>query len=79
MSVRFCVKAENIQALHDRPGAVAELSDQETQELISRAHRAECEETRVYLKAVRATLIALGYDEEWVNGRAREIFDAFVK
>lgn len=71
---------QDIQALHDRLRDVAELSDQEARELISRAHRAECEENpRVYLKAIRATLIALGYDEEWVNGRAREIFEDFVK
>lgn len=56
------------------------MTDAEARELIARAHRAECEEDpRVYLKAVRATLIALDYDPEWVNGRGREIFEAFVK
>lgn len=55
------------------------MTDQEALELISRAHRAECDDDpRIYLKAVRATLIALEYDEEWVNGRAREIFEEFV-
>ena len=56
------------------------MTDQEARELIARAHRAECDEDpRIFLKAVRATLIALGYDEEWVNGRGREIFEAFVE
>lgn len=56
------------------------MTDAEARELISRAHRAECEEDpRIFLKAVRATLIALDYDPEWVNGRGREIFEDFVK
>lgn len=56
------------------------MTDEEARYLIARAHRAECEENpRVYLKAIRATLIALGYDPDWVNGRGREIFEAFVK
>lgn len=56
------------------------MTDQEALDLIARAHRAECEDDpRIFLKAVRATLIALGYDAEWVNGRAREIFENFVK
>lgn len=60
--------------------ALKTMTDAEARELISRAHRAECEEDpRIFLKGVRATLIALGYDEEWVNGRAREIFEDFVK
>ena len=71
---------QDIQALHDRLRDVKELSDQDAQELIARAHRAECEENpRVFLKAIRATLIALGYDEELVNGRGREIFEKFVE
>ena len=60
--------------------ALKTMTDAKARELISRAHRAECEEDpRIFLKGVRATLIALGYDEEWVNGRAREIFEDFVK
>jgi hypothetical protein len=56
------------------------MTDAEARELIARAHRAECEvEPRIYLKAVRATLIALDYDPEWVNVRGREIFEDFVK
>lgn len=56
------------------------MTDQEALDLISRAHRAECDEDpRVFLKGVRATLIALGYDEEWVDGRFREIIEDFVK
>lgn len=56
------------------------MTDAEALELIARAHRAECEEDpRIFLKGVRATLIALGYDPEWVNGRGREIFEDFVK
>lgn len=56
------------------------MTDQEARELIARAHRAECEEDpKIYLKAVRATLIALGYDEDWVNGRFREIIEDFVE
>lgn len=56
------------------------MTDAEARELIARAHRAECEEDpRIFLKGVRATLIALGYDPEWVNGRGREIFEDFVK
>ena len=56
------------------------MTDQEARELISRAHRAECDEDpRIFLKAVRATLIALDYDEEWVNGRGREIFEKFIE
>lgn len=56
------------------------MTDAEARDLIARAHRAECDEDpRIFLKAVRATLIALGYDEEWVNGRGREIFEDFVK
>lgn len=56
------------------------MTDQEARELISRAHRAECDEDpRIFLKAVRATLTALGYDEEWVNGHFREIIEDFAK
>lgn len=60
--------------------ALKTMTDQEARELIAKAHRAECEENpRIYLKAIRATLIALGYDPDWVNGRGREIFEEFVK
>lgn len=60
--------------------ALKTMTDAEALELIARAHRAECEEDpRIFLKGVRATLIALGYDPEWVNGRGREIFEDFVK
>lgn len=29
-----------------------------------------------YLKAVRASLVALGYDEQWVNGEFRTLLEA---
>ena len=60
--------------------ALKTMTDQEARELIAKSHRAECEENpRIYLKAIRATLIALGYDPDWVNSRGREIFEEFVK
>ena len=60
--------------------ALKTMTDTEARELISRAHRAECEEDpRIFLKGVRATLIALGYDPEWVNGQGREVFEEFVE
>lgn len=50
------------------------LDDDEARRLIAGVRRAELYECpRSYMKAVRATLIALGYDEYWVNGRFREI------
>lgn len=56
------------------------MSDAEAMDLIDGISRAELRECpRSYFKAVRATLIALGYDEHWVNGRFREMMaEAYV-
>lgn len=52
------------------------LSSIESEALISDVDRAELyENPRVYLKAVRSTLIALGYNPEWVNGEFREALE----
>lgn len=40
------------------------------------AHRAECESyPRPYLKALRACLMALDYDPEWVEGSFRTYYE----
>lgn len=53
--------------------AVKVLSASESDALISAIGRAEMyEHPRAYLKAVRATLISLGYHAAWVNGRFRK-------
>lgn len=42
--------------------------------------RAEyAENPRVYTKAIRATLIALGYDERYVEGAFRDILEKYFK
>lgn len=78
--VRGCVQERFCPAKPETEDNMKTMTDQEALDLISRAHRAECDEDpRVFLKGVRATLIALGYDEEWANGRFREIIEDFVK
>ena len=56
------------------------LNDDEARRLIAGVRRVELYECpRSYMKAVRATLIALGYDEYWVNSKFREMMgDMYV-
>ena len=56
------------------------LNDDEAHRLIAGVRRVELYECpRSYMKAVRATLIALGYDEYWVNSKFREMMgDMYV-
>lgn len=35
------------------------------------------ENKRVFLKAVRVTLISLGYDESWVNDQFRDLLESY--
>lgn len=45
------------------------LPKSELKKFIWDMHRAETDENkRVYIKAIRSCLIALGYSEDWVNG-----------
>lgn len=54
-----------------------DLSDKELGRFIWDMHRAETDENkRVYIKAIRSCLIALGYSEEWVNG---EFYERLLK
>lgn len=49
------------------------LNHDNVQKFLKCAHRAECDMNPiVYCKAVRASLIALGFDYEWVDGEFRE-------
>lgn len=44
--------------------------------ILVRSDRAErYENPRVYMKAIRSTLIALGYDENYVNGPFRDYME----
>lgn len=56
------------------------LSKEEVINLLNTVGRSETvENPRVYLKAIRCTLISLGYDEEWVNGKFRNILEKSFK
>lgn len=50
------------------------LSEKDLRNFIRFTHRAECDrDSTVYIKAIRATLISLGYPEEFVNGELYEL------
>lgn len=54
------------------------LSPRETIQICTGVDRAELyQEPIVYLKAVRATLIALGYEKEQVNGSFRNLLESY--
>lgn len=54
------------------------LSPRETIQICTGVDRAELyQEPIVYLKAVRATLIALGYENEQVNGSFRNLLESY--
>lgn len=54
------------------------MSDDEARRFIADCSRAEWYECpRSYNKAIRVALIALGYDEDWVNEHFRELLDEF--
>lgn len=43
---------------------------------VNSLHRAEADENkRVYLKAVRVTLLSLGFDSDWVEGVFRDVLE----
>lgn len=45
-------------------------------EFLFSINRAEMKENpRVYMKAIRATLVALGYNEDYINGEFRDIME----
>lgn len=70
--IRFS-KRKNILpgALHFSNGGF--LNPDHVEQFLSCAHRAECDMNPVvYCKAIRATLIALGFDYQWVDGEFRE-------
>lgn len=49
-------------------------------EFLTSVMRAEYEENpRVYTKAIRSTLIALGYDENYINGEFRDRMEKYFK
>lgn len=49
--------------------AMVEQLDNTKEEFLFNVHRAEADDNpRIYLKAIRCTLIALGYPEDYVNG-----------
>lgn len=49
-------------------------------EFLNSVMRDEYEENpRVYTKAIRATLIALGYDERYINGEFRERMEQYFE
>lgn len=44
--------------------------------ILTRADRCErLENPRIYMKAIRSTLIAIGYDEDFVNGPFRDYME----
>lgn len=52
------------------------MDEAEMWRFINAAHRTECDANEwVYTKAIRASLIALGYDQDWVNGPFREALE----
>lgn len=54
------------------------MSDYEVFRFLNNVARSEWEEgRRAYNKAIRVTLISLGYDRFWVEGRFREMLDKF--
>lgn len=53
------------------------LDEAATKKLIAGVARAELDECpRSYLKAVRVTLLGLGYDPQWVEGDFRDALEA---
>jgi len=51
-----------------------DLSDEDLIKFIWETHRYETDENpHVYIKAIRSTLIALGYNEDFVNGKLYEM------
>lgn len=49
-------------------------------EFLNSVMRAEyLDNPRVYKKAIRATLIALGYDEDYINGEFRTRMEEYFK
>lgn len=54
------------------------MSREVAQGIIWACGRAEWSENpRCYKKGIRSLLIALGYDEDWVNGEFRQLLDDF--
>lgn len=55
---------------------IKKMSDQEAKVFIGKLSRLEFDERPVeYSKGVRVALIALGYDESWVNGDFRDMLE----
>lgn len=53
--------------------AMVSALDDSLDQFLSNVHRAEADEDpHIYLKAVRSTLIALGYPDDYVNGKFYE-------
>lgn len=53
--------------------SMVESLEENKSNFLSNVHRAEADDNpRIYLKAVRSTLIALGYPEDYVNGEFYE-------
>lgn len=56
--------------------AFYEMSDTAAEEYIYQLERAELHDNyRCFSIGVRCSLLALGYSEEWVNGKFRELMD----
>lgn len=52
------------------------MNFEELKDFINNISRAELEENPIiYLKAIRVSLIALGYDEDWVNTEFRDYLE----
>lgn len=52
------------------------MSPEESIQFINCCHRAETGNNPIlYTKAIRASLIALGYDESWVNDEFRTLIE----
>lgn len=52
------------------------LNEKHSMQLIRCAHRAECDMNPiVYCKAVRATLLALGFNSDWVEVTFRKMLE----
>lgn len=56
------------------------MNEKEAKEFICECLRAEAyENPRVFSKAVRVTLLALGYNSEWVENTFRDTLDETIK
>lgn len=52
------------------------LNHEHTEQFLCNVHREECDrDPVVYCKAIRATLLALGYDMDWVDGEFCEMLE----